>query len=240
VKGALNVTKSRISQSSSPDNPDTASLSNEVDTSFDPDGFTADSPAPSTNGAANPAPDPFDPTRLRLSQDLSTGASVKKVLLSIPLRKPSSTAFVRAHPHESYRLQTKLLVLKDERETYLVMPELWDSLATEPALKPQLLVTAIDRQGVLFVWQANLPRPDGRVDEWTRTMLEAIDLSTKSWVRVTSNMGLGAYEVSTPTASLPDPVWPEMPFSDILRIAFKGKVIDREDHSILRRLRGEV
>jgi hypothetical protein len=32
--------------------------------------------------------------------------------------------------------------------------------------------------------------------------------------------------------------WPETPFNEVLETAFKGRVIDSEDHPIVRRLRG--
>ena len=34
--------------------------------------------------------------------------------------------------------------------------------------------------------------------------------------------------------------WPDTPFRDLLRTAFKGRYIDSLDHPVLRKLRGEV
>ena len=73
-----------------------------------------------------------------------------------------------AHPDASYRLQTLVLELKEDREVYLIAPALWPELATEANIKPKLLATAVNRQNVLFLWELNLPRPDGRTDEWSR------------------------------------------------------------------------
>jgi hypothetical protein len=53
-------------------------------------------------------------------------------------------------------------------------------------------------------------------------------------------MSLGAYELYTATGSLPDPEWPETPFPELLKIAFKDRFITDRNHPILRRLRGEV
>jgi hypothetical protein len=39
---------------------------------------------------------------------------------------------------------------------------------------------------------------------------------------------------------LPEPNWPELPFKELLRVAFKDKYINSLDHPILRKLRGEV
>jgi hypothetical protein len=206
-----------------------------VDTSFDPAALeTPAAPPPASS------PDPFDPASLRLSQDFGAGLGVKKALLSITVRKPANSWWVRVHPDENYRLQTAVLELKEDRETYLVAPALWPDLATEATFSPRALFTAVNPQGVLFLWPIRLPRSDGRVDEWSRTALEAADLATKGWVRVTANMPLGAYDVFQAGGQLGEPVWPEVPFGELLRIAFQGKRIDSLEHPVLRRLRGEA
>ena len=53
-------------------------------------------------------------------------------------------------------------------------------------------------------------------------------------------MGVGGYDVYKPLMPLPDPQWPTMPMADVLRIAFRNKLIDSMDHIVLRSLRGEV
>jgi hypothetical protein len=110
----------------------------------------------------------------------------------------------------------------------------------EATFSARIFFTAVNRQGVLFLWPIRLPGPDGRVDEWSRTALEAAQMATKGWVRVTANLSLGAYEVFQATGQLPEPEWPNLPFPDVLRIAFKDRLIDNLDHPVLRRLRGEV
>jgi hypothetical protein len=187
-----------------------------------------------------PAPDPFDPASLRLSQSLNAALGVKKVVLSVPVRKPDKSWFVRVHPGEDYRIQTAVIELKDERqETYLVDRSLWPELAGEPTFSPRALFTAMNRSDVLFVWPVRLPGPDGRVDEWSRTALEAAARATNRWVRVTANMQLGAYDVAEALGQFPDPNWPDLPFREVLKIAFKDKLIQSLDHPVLRKLRGE-
>jgi hypothetical protein len=206
-------------------------------------------PVPSTDGqpqASDPSangqpqvPDPFDPESLRLDPG-NAEVGVQKVLLRIPVRRPDKSWFVRAHPDPAYRLQTYLIELKEERELYLVAPDLRPALATEPTCKPKLLVTSVNRQGVLFLWELNLPRSDGRKDEWARTALEAVERAEKAWVRVSANMSLGAYDLAEAPAALGNPVWPQLSLRELLRIAFKDRFIDTPGHSVLRRLRGEV
>jgi len=68
--------------------------------------------------------DPFDPSRLRLSQDFAATVGVKQALITVPVRKPNKQEFIRVHPDEAYRLETAVLELKEEREIYLVDPSL--------------------------------------------------------------------------------------------------------------------
>jgi hypothetical protein len=229
--------KHSIQQPASPDNGQPATgeapEQDNPDTGFDP----AELEQQSAPGAG---PDPFDPAALRLSQDLAAALGVKKALLTVPVRKPDKTWFVRVHPDRGYQLQTAVIELKEDRETYLVERALWSSLAAEAAFSPRALFTAMNRQGVVFLWPVRLPGPDGRIDEWSRTALEAADLATKGWVRVSANLALGAYDVFQATGELAEPDWPEVPFRDLLRVAFKDRYIHDANHPVLRRLRGEV
>jgi hypothetical protein len=195
--------------------------------------------ASATTTIASPDGNLFDPAKLRLSQDFESMVGVKKALLTVPVRKPEKQWWIRTHPDESWRLHTAILELKEDRETYLVDPALWGDLAGETV--PKMLFTAINRQGVVFLWPVKLPRPDQRRDEWSRTELEAAELGMEGWVRVRANMSLGAYEVFETTANWPAPVWPaDIGFSKLLEIAFRDRFVRNLDHPVVRRLRGEL
>ncbi len=73
----------------------------------------------------------------------------------------------------------------------------------------------------------------------TVSALEAASRASGHWVRMASNMPLGAYDVYETAANWPAPQWPTESFSDLLRVAFKGRLIDSLDHPVLKRLRGE-
>jgi hypothetical protein len=190
--------------------------------------------------AGSDAPDPFDPASLRIDQSFSASIGVKKALLTVPVRKPSKEWFVRVHPDASYHLATAVIELKEDRETYLVAPALWPELAGEPTFSPRALFTAVSRQGVVFIWPVRLPGSDGKVDEWSRSALSAAKMGETRWVRLQADMGLGAYRVEYATGDLPEPDWPESPFRELLRVAFRDRFIDSLDHPVLRKLRGEV
>ena len=180
----------------------------------------------------------FELSKLRLSQNFADTIGVKKALVLVPVRKPHRQDYVRVHPSPDYRLETAVLELKEERETYLVAPELWSALAGE--LTPKVLLTCMSRQKVLTLWPIRLPGEDGRSDEWNATALVAAGRAQTHWIRVVANMNLGAYDILEAPAGIPDPEWPDVTFQQIIDIAFKGRYIDGLDHAVLRRLRGEA
>jgi hypothetical protein len=181
-------------------------------------------------------PDPFDPAVLRLDQSFTEGPAVKKLLTTIPVRKPGAQDFVRVHEGEKYRLDTAVISLKDDRETYLVAPVLVRELVDECI--PVTLYTAITRQGVLTLWPVRLPGTDGRDMEWWRSAREATELAMHSWVRLKANTALGAYEIYTAAGNIPDPEWPQLSLHEILKIAFREFMIDTVDHAVIKKLRG--
>ena len=53
-------------------------------------------------------------------------------------------------------------------------------------------------------------------------------------------MSLGAYEIFEASGDLPEPVWPDYSFEEILKIAFRDRIVDRPDHPLVQRLQGAV
>ena len=100
------------------------------------------------------------------------------------------------------------------------------------------LFIAISRTGVLFMWPVKVPAPTAGSIEWHTSAAMAAQYAMKSWVRVKSNMDLGAYEIFEAEGSIPDPIWPDLSFDEIFRIAFKDRIIRSLDHPVVKRLRG--
>jgi hypothetical protein len=191
-----------------------------------------------------PAPvSEFDPATLRLSQDFAAAVGVKKLRTTVPVKKPAKEWWVRTHPSADYRLQTAVLELKEDNETYLVHPSLWSDLAMESTFSPRLLLTAVNRQNVVFLWPIRLPGADGKLDDWNRSALDAASEAERNWIRVQSNRSLGAYETIIATSAIAEPDWPRLidePFSKLLEVAFRDRFIKTDDHPVLMRLRGEA
>ena len=192
---------------------------------------------PTTEQQAS-TPDPFNPTNLRLSQSFVETAGVKKLLTTVPVRKPSPQDFVRVHPDPAYRENFPIIELKDEREEYIVVAKLVPALVGEFVTKT--LFTAINRQGTVFFWPVRLPSPDGKNLDWWRSSREAAELAMKSWIRVRANMNLGAYDIFQAASVISDPEWPQLGFWELIKIAFRDHLVDRIDHPVIKRLRGQT
>ena len=100
------------------------------------------------------------------------------------------------------------------------------------------LYLTINRQKVLSVWPVKLQGAHGRVNEWHASAAAAAERAMRNWIRLAANMSLGAYEISEAIADYGEPEWPNMTFMEILKIAFKNRLIDSSDHAVIQQLRG--
>ena len=180
--------------------------------------------------------DPYDLARLRISPERLETTNVKKLLTTVPIRKPGAQDFIRVHPSPKYREILAFVELKDDREVYIA------NLAAVPELQTEsyiaTLFTAITRTGVLFMWPVRVPAVDGRTNDWHTSAATAAQHAMTRWVRIKSNMSLRAYEIFEAESAIPDPDWPELSFEAIYRIAFKDRLISGPDHPVIKRLRG--
>jgi hypothetical protein len=195
--------------------------------------------APTADSDAVPptaTPNPFDIASLRLNPSFFETAGVKKLVTTVPVRKPGKQDFIRVRPEPEYRDNFGMIELKDDREEYLVSPVIIQELAGEVVFKT--VFTAIDRQGIPFLWPVRLPAPDERKTEWPRSEREAAERAMTQWVRVKANMKLGAYEMFVAESVMADPVWPKLSYQELVQIAFRDRLITSIDHPVVKRLRG--
>jgi hypothetical protein len=183
--------------------------------------------------------DPYAPENLRLSQDFAATVGVKKVLATVPVRKPGAQDFVRVRSGPEWRENFPVIDLKDDREEYIVVNPLVAELSTEIVSKTLFL--AITRQGTVFFWPVRLPTPDGKDLDWWRSARLAAERAQTNWVRVKANKHLGAYEIYEAADNLSEPEWPaDLDYYSLIRIAFKDALITNLDHAVVKRLRGRV
>ena len=195
---------------------------------------------PATPPARPEPPDPFNPVALRLGADYAEGLGVRKVISTIPIRKPNKSEYIRVRPGEEWQLQTAVLELEKgvERSTYLVDPHLWPDLSSETT--PALLLTCVNRANDLFIWRIKLPGADGRSNTWTDSALQIAKAAETTWCRMKSDTANGIYTHFESNVKLPDPKWPALSFHEIIKLAFRGRMIDSLNHPVLRELRGDA
>lgn len=182
--------------------------------------------------------DPFDPINLRLTVDYTTAVSATKLLTTVPVKRPDRAYFFRVHPSPEFILETNILERRDEGETYVVHQDIALSFPHDVVAKRLYLTLTV--QGVPALWPVRLPGEDGRLDPWNESAHAIAEIAMKRWVRVVSNRHLGAYQATCAVNIKTEPEWPAVSFKEILRIAFRDRIITSLDHPVLRRLRGEM
>jgi hypothetical protein len=186
------------------------------------------------------APDPFNVEALRLNQDFVEKSGVRKLLTTVPVRKPNKQEWIRVRPDESYRGIFAVIKLEEDGDFYILAPAVARELTNE-TLKVTIY-TATNKQGVVFLWPVRVPDPDARVNTWHMTAIEAAEMAMKRSVRMKANMVLKAYEIALVDDPIPenDPVWPDLSFNELMAIGFRkvGRFIDSFEHPVIKKLQG--
>jgi hypothetical protein len=186
------------------------------------------------------APDPFDAMALRLPPAFEHNAGIRKVISTIPVRKPHGQEWLRTHPGPGYSENFGVIILKDDKEVYLLHPNIVGAYENEMTRVRLFVCMSMNKN--LFIWPAKLPGSGHKgADSWNISAIEAAEAGMKRKVRVQANIGIGAYEYAFSDNPTPenDPVWPNMTYSEMLRIAFAkpGRFVTDHNHEVLRLLR---
>jgi hypothetical protein len=186
-------------------------------------------------------PDPFNLEALRAAPDLEF-VNVEKLLNTVPVRRPSKNDFFRVRPGEDFVIDNYVLEhdSDQDRTIYWVTPNLRDVLGDY--LRKVRLFTCIDKRGNVFLWPAKLPTSDGSraAQSWYTSALLAAEEAKKVWVKIIGNRQIGAYDIVRARGDLGDPQWPDHSFEDLIKIAFRDRLIDAPDHPVIRDLNGEI
>jgi hypothetical protein len=196
-----------------------------------------------TTSTSTEAIDVFDFEAIRIPPNFEREAGVRKQLTMVRVRKPRRQEWVRVHPDPAYHAKVATIILKEDEnskeEIYLVAPRVAEDMADEITLTT--LYLAINRQGDVFIWPCRDPNPElRRGDTAATSRLEAIEAAKARYVRV--QWKSPAYEISFRDASIveTEPVWPDKPFSELIKIAFfkVGMYIDDPNHQVIKVLQG--
>ena len=155
----------------------------------------------------------------------------------MPVRRPHKQDFIRVHPAEDSRFLAALVELNDEREVYLVPPPFIPELGENQHFVATLYLY-VNRQKVPALWPVKMPAPDGRQNLWHTSAAAAAEKAMNAWIQVVP--ASGAYQAYEAQVQLSEPEWPELSFKEILKIAFRDRIVDGANHLVIKRLRGLV
>ena len=204
-----------------------------------------ETPSDLINNATEPLISDFNLDNLRLD-----GAPVSSVQLYtvVPVRKPNKQEFFRTR--EGWHFSTKTLMTKEgfTEIRYMVDNSLWEQLGSE--LQGVDYFAAINTEGVVFLIPVTISE-GGRGYRWINSLLNVINIAKTDWVRIRSNLDVGAYEAVIALENLGEPKWPEtvvnrgketVEFSMnlILQTAFFERYISNVDHPVIKKLLGQT
>jgi hypothetical protein len=163
--------------------------------------------------------------------------ATEKLLLNVPVRKPTRENWVRTSADMETWRAWPLIELKEDAEVYLVAQSLHAQLAGEPAFVAARLVPSVTDGGVAFFWPIRLPDASGKINSWHESARRAAEAARDRWVRIVANRALGGYDVMTASFDR-EPLWPKETQTELLKVAFRDRMIDSLDHPVVKRLRG--
>jgi len=177
----------------------------------------------------------FDLGKFRVTQEHFGTASAEKIITTVPVDKPPKSSFFRTHPDPDYSVEVGVVELPVTKETYLVTGDLVPALDSESTFRFRHLVTTVTRSGAIYLWPIGEP-----TNNYARSAHEIAALAKSTWLRLRSNQETSSYEAQPAADQSAEPVWPKKSLAELIKLAFKGRIIDSIDHPVLRELRGEI
>ncbi len=173
-----------------------------------------------------------DLAKLEVAPTSEVGA--REILSAISVRRPRPNEFIQVDAEKS--LTTIVWHDKDEGEYYFVAPAIREKMIAGTAIK--MLVLAVNQIGSPFIWPVPVDDEFSRKNSWNESARTGFHHAKKEWTKLVSDRGMGRYRIFLAEGALPPPRFPDKPFPELLGIAFNNRVIDQEDHPIIKAMRG--
>jgi hypothetical protein len=173
---------------------------------------------------------------LRIQDEGPVKRKEKRLLAIVGTKRPSEAHYFRVHPDEEMSWLGFVYTYEKDSSNWYVLPGPPYDEMTEltSKLRRVRLFLCITRRGSLTFWLVS------QTDQgtWGSSARETVEFAKTCWIRVVSNRDEGCYEPREPEEQFPEPEWPDKSLSELLKLAFKGRVIDRPDHPIIEELKG--
>jgi hypothetical protein len=180
------------------------------------------------------------------SKRAGTVANVEILLAPLPHNNISGARdYVRLHPNEAEYWSTELCFVNvpihgQKGDTlHLIDEDLAMRYLEDAQIKRHRLALATKPHDVFFLCVV----PSQNLDNtWNQSNLIACEQAKTEWVIAASRKAEGAESYKTKVArdndAFPEPKWPSQTLEELILTAFKGRIIDHEEHPGLLRLLG--
>ena len=177
-------------------------------------------------------------------EDVASLMGSRREEVTLPIMKPlRKGVYWHARPGEEWHYtQHSMLFLPSDRNAgrdsfMLIAKHLEGFVASKLQIKSVArvfgLVLVVDTFGTPGFWALNLQDSSS----WGTSAREIADKLTQGWGMVIAEAG--RYVMMSPLGELDPPKWPEGSPDDLLKIAFKDRVITTEDHPEFLKLLGK-
>jgi hypothetical protein len=177
---------------------------------------------------------------LKLSQDEVGILGSPELIELVPVRKPRKQEFFRVRPGDENCFTTVIYEDQQTRDNYFITPSMLPFARSITDVSVVTLVQFMTRQNVFGVFPLKLATDATAKNSWQTTAMAAAQHAKTKWIRIQADMMLSGYRIYAAESQLGEPKWPELSLSEVLNIAFKDKVIDSQDHSMVNQMLGRL
>jgi len=167
---------------------------------------------------------------------------VRKRLVNLPVRSgPFRDWFVRVSRNPEHRGILPLFWDKGTDGTaYLVGEEVQAFIPNRVGNNDCVLT--ITRQGSLFLWCTPLENEQGEWNSWHSSAYDMKEVAVASWVKIVGNRQINGYDPIDPDVAITqEPIFPDnLQWAEIVHLAFRRRLIEKEAHPVLSRSLGRI
>lgn len=200
-----------------------------------PDGDAEEFTTPDSAASDGGGEHDFDD--FRESQNYADG-DLPETLTAIIVGKPPKKEYVRFTADPKYILRGAH-TLDDGDDKHLVHRTLCAHEYLRDDLVRADLFLGITEEGRVFFGSVPTPGEDGTRYAAHESLYQAVRLAQAGWRRIRWSMTLKQYVALPACGQIPEPKWPTMPLTELLKIAFRGRMITTLDHPVVRKLQGK-
>jgi hypothetical protein len=191
-------------------------------------------------------PDPDDLLNLDNMRRAPTfDPGIESVPTGVSVRKPAKEEWFRVHPEPEYSIETDMLehTVEGERTLYIVAAAVISSLrlsGVKFTVKRFRIFTCITRRSSYFLWPQQVPGDPGTPGRsWHVSAFTCADAAKKGWVSMSGDKAGSSYVLSKPLGQIPDPEWADYSFQMLIRLGFRDRTINDDEHPVIKDLKGE-